>query len=78
MTEVYRQARGQQAAEVIVLADGAHWIWSLVEDLLPHAVQILDFSHAKQYLWEAAKLSMAQIQPSSPVGEGTRNVPAAE
>jgi hypothetical protein len=39
-----------------VLADGAHWIWNLVSDLLPHAVQILDFSHAKHYLWEAAKL----------------------
>jgi len=54
--EVYRQAHGPQAAEVIVLADGAHWIWNLVTDLLPHAVQILDFSHAKHYLWEAAKL----------------------
>jgi len=41
---------------VIVLADGARWIWGMVEDLLPHAVQILDFSHAKQYLWEAGKL----------------------
>ena len=28
----------------------------MVEDLLPHAVQILDFSHAKPYLWEAAKI----------------------
>ncbi|MGH7964461.1 MAG: hypothetical protein ACRERD_22035, partial [Candidatus Binatia bacterium] len=45
-----------QAAEVIVLADGAHWIWHLVEDLLPHATQILDFSHVKQYLWDAGKL----------------------
>jgi hypothetical protein len=54
--EVYRQAHGPQAAEVIVLADGAHWIWNLVDELLPHAVQILDFSHAKHYLWEAAKL----------------------
>jgi len=54
--EVYRQAHGPQAAEVVVLADGAHWIWNLVTDLLPHAVQILDFSHAKHYLWEAAKL----------------------
>src|SRR5215471_18368424 len=56
VADVYRQARGPQAAEVIVLADGAHWIWNLVDDLLPHAVQILDFSHAKHYLWEAAKL----------------------
>lgn len=54
--EVYRQAHGPQAAEVIVLADGAHWIWNLITDLIPQAVQILDFSHAKHYLWEAAKL----------------------
>lgn len=54
--EVYRQAHGPQAAEVIVLADGAHWIWNLITDSIPHAVQILDFSHAKHYLWEAAKL----------------------
>src|SRR5262245_40139429 len=56
VAHVYQQAHGPQAAEVLVLADGAHWIWNLVEDLLPHAVQILDFSHAKHYLWEAAKL----------------------
>ena len=55
VAEVYQQAHGPEAAEVIVLADGAHWIWNLVGDLLPHAVQILDFSHAKHYLWEAAK-----------------------
>lgn len=55
VAEVYQQAYGPQAAEVIVLADGAHWSWNLVGDLLPHAVQILDFSHAKHYLWEAAK-----------------------
>lgn len=52
----YQQAHGAQAAEVIVLADGAHWIWNLAEEVIPHATQILDFSHAKQYLWEAAKL----------------------
>jgi hypothetical protein len=28
----------------------------MVEDLLPHAGQILDFSHAKEYLWDAAKI----------------------
>jgi hypothetical protein len=55
-TEVYRYARGERAAEVIVVADGARWIWNMGEDLLPHAVQILDFSHAKAYLWDAAKI----------------------
>src|SRR5207249_2293063 len=29
---------------------------NMVEELLPHAIEILDFSHAKQYLWEAGKL----------------------
>src|SRR5262245_14299161 len=53
---VYQQARGAQAAEVLVLADGAHWIWTMVTDLFPQAIQILDFSHAKHYLWEAGKL----------------------
>jgi hypothetical protein len=53
--EVSRQAHGERAAEVIVLADGARGIWGMVDELLPHAVQIRDFSHAKQYLWAAAK-----------------------
>ena len=53
---VYQQARGAQAVAVMVLADGARWIWTMVEDLLPQAIPILDFSHAKPYLWEAGKL----------------------
>jgi hypothetical protein len=55
-TQVHQQAHGERAAEVIVLADGARWIWNLVDDLVPHATQILDFSHAKPYPWEAAKI----------------------
>ena len=66
-TTVYHQARGARAAEVLVLADGARWIWNMVEEVLPHAVQILDFSHAKHYLWEAGKLiygeGSALVQP---------------
>lgn len=63
VADVYQQARGPQAAEVLVLADGAHWIWNLVQELLPHAIQILDFSHAKHYLWEAAKLIYGADSP---------------
>jgi len=53
---VSQQARSAQAGEMIVLADGARWIWAMVEDLFPQAIQILDFSHAKHYLWEAGKV----------------------
>jgi hypothetical protein len=63
VAEVYQQAHGPQAAEVLVLADGAHWIWNLVQEIMPHAVQVLDFSHAKHYLWEAAKLIYGADSP---------------
>ena len=56
VSTVYHQVRGARAAEVVVLADGARWIWTLVDDLLPHAIQILDFSHAKHSLWVASKI----------------------
>ena len=55
-TEVYQHAGGARAAEVSVLADGARWIWGMVEGVLPQAIQILDFPHAKEYLWEAGEL----------------------
>jgi hypothetical protein len=54
-TTVYQQARGASAAEVLVLAAGARWIWAMAEELVPQAIQILDFSHAKHYLGEAGK-----------------------
>lgn len=43
-----------QADEVIVLGDGAHWIWNVAEQLFPGATQIVDWYHASQYVWNAA------------------------
>lgn len=42
------------AQEVVVLADGAHWIWNLADEHFPGATQIVDWYHASHYLWEAA------------------------
>jgi hypothetical protein len=42
------------ASEVVVLGDGAHWIWNLAELHFPEATQIVDWYHASQYLWQAA------------------------
>lgn len=36
--------------EIVVVADGAIWIWNLVEKYFPQAVQIVDWYHAVQYL----------------------------
>jgi hypothetical protein len=43
-----------QAAEVLVVADGAMWIWNLVADRFAAATQRLDFYHASQHLWAVA------------------------
>jgi hypothetical protein len=53
--EVEARRRGvEQAQEVIVIGDGAHWIWTLAEEHFPGATQIVDWYHASQYVWQAA------------------------
>lgn len=39
----------------VVLGDGALWIWNLVDELFPGAIQIVDLYHAKGRLWDVAK-----------------------
>jgi hypothetical protein len=43
-----------QAQEVLVIADGAIWIWNLVVDRFGEARQRLDPWHALQHLWAVA------------------------
>ena len=43
-----------QAQRVYVVADGAVWIWHVVEDRFSHAIPLLDFHHASQHLWAVA------------------------
>ncbi len=42
--------QADQHDEIVVVADGAIWIWNLVEKYFPQAVQIVDWYHAVQYL----------------------------
>jgi hypothetical protein len=41
----------QQARRVYVIADGAVWIWNLVEERFGAVTGILDFYHASEHLW---------------------------
>lgn len=43
-----------QAETVLVLADGAVWIWNMVADRFAQATQRLDLYHAQQHLWNLA------------------------
>jgi hypothetical protein len=44
------QRQADRADEIVFIADGAQWIWRLVAENFPHAVQILDWYHAIEYL----------------------------
>jgi hypothetical protein len=47
--------RGAQCADrVVFVADGAVWIWNLAAHHFPEAVEIVDWYHATQHLWEVA------------------------
>jgi hypothetical protein len=48
--EATRRGLGR-AQSVLALADGAPWIWGVVEDRWSQACQLLDFYHASQHLW---------------------------
>jgi hypothetical protein len=57
-TQLYAEALRQgldKATEVLVIADGAIWIWNLVQDRFEHARQRLDLAHAKAHLWVVAR-----------------------
>lgn len=52
-TGVARDA--QLARELVILGDGAEWIWNLVDDHFRNAVQILDWFHACEHLMPVAQ-----------------------
>jgi hypothetical protein len=55
--QLYREAIARgigQARDVLVIADGAVWIWHLVKDRFPNARQQLDLYHADEHLWAVA------------------------
>jgi Zn finger protein HypA/HybF involved in hydrogenase expression len=45
----------QLARELVMLGDGADWIWNLVDAHFPQAVQILDWFHASEHLMPVAQ-----------------------
>ena len=44
------QRQAQLAKELVFLGDGAEWIWNLVQEHYPEALQIVDWFHATEYI----------------------------
>jgi hypothetical protein len=45
----------QKAKRVVVMGDGAPWIWNLSQEHFPGALEIVDFYHAAEHLWTAGE-----------------------
>jgi hypothetical protein len=51
------QRNAHLAQELVILGDGAEWIWNLVAENFPKAIQIVDWFHACEYLAPVAKVA---------------------
>jgi hypothetical protein len=66
--QLYREAitRGLgQAQQVLVIADGALWIWKLAKERFPEAHQRLDLYHAEEHLWAVANELYGRSTPEA-------------
>jgi len=55
---IYGEAKRRgldRAQKVIILGDGAVWIWNIAEECFPGAIQIVDLYHACEYYWKVAR-----------------------
>lgn len=44
-----------QLRRVAILGDGAIWIWNLAGDYFGERIEIIDFYHTSEYVWDVAK-----------------------
>jgi hypothetical protein len=59
-TEAVRRGL-EHAQRVIVLGDGAPWIWKIADEHFPEAIQIVDLYHARQHVAELAKPVLGSV-----------------
>ena len=45
----------QHAKQIVILGDGARWIWKQAEEHFPGAIQIVDLYHAQEHVWQVAR-----------------------
>jgi hypothetical protein len=52
-----RRRGAEHIRQLVVLGDGAVWIWNLADELFPAATQIVDLYHAREHLHDLATLA---------------------
>lgn len=56
------EQQADMASELVFVADGADWIWRIVDQHYPQAVQIVDWYHACAYIAPVAKVAFSDPQ----------------
>lgn len=56
VADALRLERADDSARLVVVGDGAAWVWTVADELCPTAVQVLDYPHAVQHAAEAAQI----------------------
>jgi hypothetical protein len=51
--------------EVVVVGDGAHWIWELASEHFGTRTEIVDFYHATEHLWQVAHALYPEDLPAA-------------
>jgi hypothetical protein len=58
---------------VIVVGDGARWIWELAAEHFGDRIEIVDYYHASQHLWDVARA----LYPEAPTAQAAWAAPLA-
>lgn len=62
---VAHTVRAEGASQLAVLGDGAAWLWNLADEHFPQAVQIVDWYHASERIWELGRALHGQDTPET-------------
>ncbi|MCI0689535.1 MAG: ISKra4 family transposase, partial [Sporichthyaceae bacterium] len=61
-----RRRGAEHIRQLVVLGDGAVWIWNLATKILPEATQIVDYYHAREHVNDLAKLLTPTLGDDQP------------
>jgi hypothetical protein len=61
-----RRRGSEHIRQLVVLGDGAVWIWNFADELFPAATQIVDLYHAREHVHELATLATRLLRNSQP------------
>jgi hypothetical protein len=61
-----RRRGAEHIRQLVILGDGAVWIWNLADELFPAATQIVDLYHAREHVHDLATLATRLLRDSHP------------